>query len=569
MKLIAVYIEEHHTIENMCFNFDSDYIVKFNRGCCEIQKTNKNVSKNYYGFNKKFNLILGENGTGKSTLLSSLESYFNNEYSLGFSVWLLNEELLFIDRFDLIKKINTKLKYKHSENNKDLFKANKEPVYIKLSNVIDINDFAMSKKISKNNKNYLDYSNNKIIRSKREKIAKDELEREQSYFDTLFKNDPHFEKPKYLLKIKKLSRTKIGLMTKAMDLNLKNNHDRDTYIESVDIDGYINSEDTLKFIDSLDYIQHIYLTFFMAFSLRLYERRKFNELSFDEFYIKSLISFKEYFSYHHGNEFAFKYFVEIFEYSSIASLNSIDMWLSELISMYLYDTINMINENISNLNVYKDSLSILIEDINFIHIIKRQENDIESKGFPLFNLISYGWTNMSSGQAAKLKLFSRLNESILKAVDITKSKGLNLIISIDEVDLYSHPEWQRVIISELIKYTTLRFDKPVSFHFILTTHSPIIASDLLPQDIIHLVKDDHNFGKIMINKETYGFGTSITDLFYESFSLKSTIGMHSEKILEDLIVRSKNHDLYERDIDIISSIGNETVKKILIGRYNK
>lgn len=179
------------------------------------------------------------------------------------------------------------------------------------------------------------------------------------------------------------------------------------------------------------------------------------------------------------------------------------------------------------------------------------------------NLFSYGWAGMSSGEAAKLKLLSRMNYGIFTQRESLKSNSLSHIILIDEIDLYIHPEWQRIIIKEIIEYINGVRLPNEEFQFIITTHSPIVASDILPDDITCLYKKNST---IKIRDASFGFGTSISELYFNSFSLSSTIGEHSKATIDAIISRSNNKKLTKEDITLIHKIGEATVKEILLKR---
>ncbi|WP_163420287.1 AAA family ATPase, partial [Escherichia coli] len=130
-----------------------------------------------------------------------------------------------------------------------------------------------------------------------------------------------------------------------------------------------------------------------------------------------------------------------------------------------------------------DSLSFTVEEpkqiMELIRLVDRLPNGVSSR-------FKYGWDSLSSGEFAKLNLFNQLYDSI------EHSNSKNIIILLDECDLYLHPEWQRVIFSEIIDLT-LRYKQSKNIQLVFTTHSPILASDFLPSDIIYLERD-HNQG---------------------------------------------------------------------------
>ncbi|WP_369351247.1 hypothetical protein AB6M99_01715 [Streptococcus hillyeri] len=144
---------------------------------------------------------------------------------------------------------------------------------------------------------------------------------------------------------------------------------------------------------------------------------------------------------------------------------------------------------------------------------------------------SLDWKGLSSGEYSLLNQFGRLN-----SVEKEGTKG-SLVILFDEVDLGLHPEWQRrwlnialPIISEIFK------DKRVQI--IMTTHSPIMLSDIYSENVIMLKKDQETGDRIVqygYEEKKLTFGQNIHDLFTDSFFLESTKGEYSTKVMNALI----------------------------------
>ena len=97
---------------------------------------------------------------------------------------------------------------------------------------------------------------------------------------------------------------------------------------------------------------------------------------------------------------------------------------------------------------------------------------------------------------------------------------------IDEVDLGLHPEWQRLWISDVLPLISeILCSDDQELQVIITTHSPIILSDILNQDIIYL-------GDGELQEKT--FGQNIYTLFNNSFFLDDVQGKFVSDKLVDL-----------------------------------
>lgn len=164
--------------------------------------------------------------------------------------------------------------------------------------------------------------------------------------------------------------------------------------------------------------------------------------------------------------------------------------------------------------------------------------DIPNKGkFSLLNFIlsalNLGWSGLSSGELSLLNLFGRLY-AVSKEVD-----RQHILLLLDEVDLGLHPEWQRKWISLALPIVGEIFEGK-SVQIIMTTHSPIMLSDIYSENVIMLGNDKHP-NKI----ET--FGQNIHELYRNSFFLSSTRGQYASNQINLVIgtlykLSEENHD---------------------------
>ncbi|HIF9536472.1 TPA: AAA family ATPase, partial [Photobacterium damselae] len=209
-----------------------------------------------------------------------------------------------------------------------------------------------------------------------------------------------------------------------------------------------------------------------------------------------------------------------------------------------------------NNNVCKLEDTHLINEIS--ELIGQLPNEISSN-------IRMGWRGVSTGELAYSHLFSETYHYL----NSTKLDSENNIIIIDEVDLYLHPEWQRVFISRFIRliqycYKVNGANIP---QVILTTHSPIITGDFLPRDIISLYKepdeDEYSNGNIVV-KPALGFGTSISDLYLDGMHLTAIFGEHSKGYIDGIIQRGKEKKLTDFDKALIGQISDKHIRNYLL-----
>lgn len=175
---------------------------------------------------------------------------------------------------------------------------------------------------------------------------------------------------------------------------------------------------------------------------------------------------------------------------------------------------------------------------------------------------------MSSGERVILNLFSRIYflsqlELYFKNEDYKLYE--NILLLIDEIDLYIHPEWQRQIILKLIEELNKCF-KEKTFQIILTTHSPIVLSDIPTQNAIFLKREEDEV--FQVNKESQTFGANIYNLYEDAFFLENgAVGEFAKQYINNIAknIREKNDDFNKADLKSkISLIGESVIKKHLL-----
>ncbi|WP_314850332.1 AAA family ATPase [uncultured Solobacterium sp.] len=180
------------------------------------------------------------------------------------------------------------------------------------------------------------------------------------------------------------------------------------------------------------------------------------------------------------------------------------------------------------------------------------ESSISSE---VFSVIEFEWNGLSSGELALLNLFGRLHEIKDKVKD-------NILLLIDEVDLGLHPEWQRRWVKDVLPIigNILTVRKKI-LQIIISTHSPIILSDIYTGDIIFLSEKTDN----------QTFGQNIYELFNSSFFLDRVQGEFSTKYISDIskILESKtiNKDTKEKIKDFLSEYFEITTEEECIKEF--
>lgn len=138
---------------------------------------------------------------------------------------------------------------------------------------------------------------------------------------------------------------------------------------------------------------------------------------------------------------------------------------------------------------------------------------------------------MSSGERALLNIFSRIELcDYLSRIQRNDFKlNDNIMLLLDELDLYLHPEWQRNMITKIIGELKEIYPNK-NIQIIFSTHSPLMLSDVPQSNILWLNSDEKQ-----VNLEGQTFGANIYDLYKNGFFLNSFMGEFAKSEIDKLI----------------------------------
>jgi predicted ATPase len=167
------------------------------------------------------------------------------------------------------------------------------------------------------------------------------------------------------------------------------------------------------------------------------------------------------------------------------------------------------------------------------------------------------WLGISSGHKAYLNLFSSLYQ------ELRYSRQPNLLLCIDEGDLYLHPMWQTEFFDRLL--TILPQIYSGNIQLILTSHSPFLLSDIPNQSITVLDKNKIGSSINGIDLRNKTFGGNLYDLYSEPFFLdkKRTSDFAYNKIkklieaTEDKTITNSEKEVF---LKIANIIGDEIIQ---------
>ena len=146
-----------------------------------------------------------------------------------------------------------------------------------------------------------------------------------------------------------------------------------------------------------------------------------------------------------------------------------------------------------------------------------------------------GLPSQSSGERALQNVFSWLRlppyfDKLFSEEFITIQD--NVLVLLDEVDLYMHPEWQRLFLKQLSDGLNKEY-KDKCIQVILTTHSPLVLSDIPAGNVIYL--EEHGGRCAVVDGPAETFGADIFTLLRDSFFLKKSIGAFAHERICEII----------------------------------
>ncbi|MCU6499221.1 AAA family ATPase [Rugamonas sp. A1-17] len=170
-----------------------------------------------------------------------------------------------------------------------------------------------------------------------------------------------------------------------------------------------------------------------------------------------------------------------------------------------------------------------------------------------FGLLHIGFDAISSGEAAILHQMTSIVHGIQ---DLERIGKKNFLIFIDEGDLLLHLRWQQQYL-ELIteKLSSVRSKLELrSLQLVIASHSPMLATDVLRRSITRLKSKGvaPSFGAPLQKIVNYSFGTS-------------AMGRIATKTIADLRKKDKFDSI---DLDIANQIDDDFIKDHVLRKVN-
>jgi predicted ATP-dependent endonuclease of OLD family len=562
MKLCYIWIEDYKGFLNQGFNFATDYTFSFSKSDSKLTRTtNKKFIQDFFGSGiTEITGIIGKNASGKTNVLELIQyiseganTKINKPFFVVykadnyFTIYYYKMPQILLDFDASFLSYEGKISNVNSIFFSNVFDGRRHNFGSKIIN-ISTNDLLNSQFGENTNKNYQKTIQQQIRLIKSPKFNL--LEKVETLVNA---NENHKLIPSKVILTSPIWSNIIN-RTKTFDEKFKRQTETDIYLKEfvlsfkkkitdnksakaikyysaflIFIDFVLN-RDILKYYDNKNYENEKEHNFIL---ISLFEITK-EELRIDEIY--------KYFT----NEFAHKIdqYWNVFETSKfLYELDEVD--LGNQTNQDIREDIGTYSNRIVQFNLdYNDKVGSFL--INYLDAVTNQS-------------LSYAveWAGISSGHKAYLNLFSKFHSIA------SKIKEDNILICIDEGDLYFHPKWQTEFLYKLINILPNLLDKPCQL--ILTTHSPFLVSDLPKNNLIFLEKNSSGFLSVIPNEKIEGetFGGNIGELYLDAFFMQGSLISHFAASKIQMIIdkiRDAKGQITNEDKILINEIGEKLIR---------
>ncbi|MDZ5476414.1 AAA family ATPase [Bacillus thuringiensis] len=563
MQILYLWMNQKKYLENLSLNFGGEFLFDIKDKNLTIEKIFSFIkdffhTKNFLNTSCKVNSvtgIVGENGTGKSTILESIINLIEERNAIDFDFFIIykkqnnyyfdfyiQDELIY--EKNIIHKQSTIIFKDTCFNYLNITESSLQAIFF--SNVYDM-------KADLNNKK-------KAIRTF--DISTNNLAQDESYLKTEIYNQIMFTK-KFEHDLKMNEKINIP---KEIQLHMNHHYFYSSVINKTLLrfsDGtslYKNPNDFLSIVYENTYTP-FYENIFTQLGKAPYKLQKNIIMDIRQDVLTGLQTLDT-------NVGIFKEFYLSFKKS-----------IQNALKKKKLDP-QIIHRFLKNLDNNYEAIEEFIAILSSWEIIKRDNNEFYIKTndpnipqlFDLYKTCNFSlpkiemhWSQLSSGEYAFLSLFSRFNS-------IEEQLKNNSLILIDEGDLYFHPQWQKDWLYTFMDIISYMY-KDKNIQIILTTHSPFILSDLPSNNVIFLKKDNGNNVCTVKNLEgnQLTFAANIHDLLTNSFFMHDgLVGKFAQNKINNLVDEildsspeqiRKNSSRIRNQIDII---GEPIVKRKLI-----
>lgn len=564
MKQVLQYlwIGKYRCIEKQGFNFTRRVTVQFDYEAKKLTiENNEDYCEDFFDDSIELSCIVGKNGVGKTTILRVIKEIFSKKSEMEYLVIIYNGSGYEICHF--LKDCKGEL-VKHIEIKNDIFKidinqqlCDRLDYYFKKPDCLYYTEHLSSVQYTMpDGDNELSTSHK--LRNIHSLYSEETGDHVNRFFLNEFENQmnliidygEHLDNfkikyPPYVIATLKCDRRIFeGFVKQYENLGFSGTLN-DLYWRLFQNNHLVNNDKMIKFKDTMAEAIFLNIIYTLQHTVNGLTNENFKSfLKIIEKYanLKNGWNFLKSFLQNINNKFTIfrlKEYISFMEYIDQIQVSSNENAL-----------LGFINDNSFIIPTIKDYNN---DQVDFLNDIKEFfEKYYLTAEFNSY--INFSW-GLSSGETSLLNIFSRLYSSKCKK----ESKNEVALFLLDEIDVTLHPEWQRNIINELLKFIKYTF-KDKYIQVIMTTHSPIMLSDVPKQNVVYI---SSNNAREEYKKQPETFGSNIFKLYNNAFFLDNgAIGQLAkeklEKLLEEILAGNGNeNDIQKR----INMIGDDFLKK--------
>lgn len=200
--------------------------------------------------------------------------------------------------------------------------------------------------------------------------------------------------------------------------------------------------------------------------------------------------------------------------------------------------------------------------------------------------LNFNWSGFSSGQLALFNMYSRLHY-LVDSTYVSHIDKDDILLLLDEPDVYLHPEWQRRFVESIINFISIDYaynpDEAGStgqrkIQIVFSTNNPLTLSDLLPSNVVKIKRKDGGRTADIMDCYSDGgnstFGANLYNLLDDAFFFDNDyIGSFAKLKIEEILkiiheiensIGLKIDNAMMNDVHtLISAIGEPIIKSFL------
>lgn len=177
-------------------------------------------------------------------------------------------------------------------------------------------------------------------------------------------------------------------------------------------------------------------------------------------------------------------------------------------------------------------------------------------------------TILSSGEQNLLDIFSRLYDALMVSPKEFANIDSKRLILLDEAEIGFHPDWQRKYINLVLDFLqTMVVVKPgVDFQVLISTHSPVLLSDIPECCVNYLKVDDNGYTRNVSDAtERETFATNVFEQYRDSFFMKDgLIGDFAQRKLRAVQADIEENKVTDDTLKIVRMVGDVRIKEYLL-----